>query len=286
MIRKLFIFFVFAATASLVWWNFDQVNRSGHLDSLIETGDFISLVQVRNRVAAPPPLTLENIQEPAVSLLDPDIIWETGNERRAAEGLAPLARNSLLDEAARLKVEDMFRRQYFAHDSPDGQGIDSLAKQAGYDFIVIGENLALGNFQSEEQLIQGWMDSPGHRENILHQQYQEIGLATKLDTFEGRTVWLAVQVFGRPASACPVPDEELRLSIDENKILLEEKYLQIEEVKETLNNIRPRRGDDYSELVDAYNLLVQEYNRLAQETSVIIRDYNNQVAEFNECLGY
>lgn len=286
MIRKIFIFFVFVATVSLVWWNFDQINWSGHLDSLIELGGFINPVQVQDRITAPPPLTLENIQEPAVSLLDPDIIWATGNERRAAEGLAPLIRNSLLDEAAHLKVEDMLQRQYFAHDSPDGQGIDSWAKQVGYDFIVIGENLALGNFQSEEQLIQGWMDSPGHRENILHQQYQEIGLATKLDTFEGRTVWLAVQVFGLPASACPIPDEALRLSINENKILLEEKYLQIEEIKETLNNIRHRRGDDYSELVDAYNLLVQQYNSLAQETSAIISDYNNQVAEFNECLGY
>lgn len=286
MLKKVFIFIVFLVTASLAWWGFDRINWSDRLDVLVEMGELINPVQVEDRVTAPPPLTLDNLQAPAVNALDPDKIWEIGNEKRMAEGLTPLARSNLLDEAAQLKVEDMFQRQYFAHDSPDGQGIDVLAGQVGYNFVLIGENLALGNFRSEESLIQGWMDSPGHRENILHQQYQEIGLATKLDTFEGRIVWLAVQVFALPVSACPAPDEELRLSIDQNKNLLEEKYLQIEEIKEALGNIRPRRGDDYFELVDAYNLLVQDYNELAQETSTIISDYNNQVAGFNECLGH
>jgi uncharacterized protein YkwD len=92
----------------------------------------------------------------------------------------------------------MFENQYFAHESPTGEKVSDLAKKFGYDFLLIGENLAMGNFSSDEDLVLAWMESPGHRENILNEKYQEIGVAVKKGIFEGKEVWIAVQHFGLP----------------------------------------------------------------------------------------
>lgn len=286
MFKKVFITFCFIATAALVWWGFDRLNWADPLETLIEVGDIINPIQIEERIVAPPPLSLDDHLDRSVENLDLDNIWKLGNQMRKIEGQAPLARSNLLDQAAQLKAEDMFQRQYFAHESPDGQDISWLVGAVGYDFILVGENLALGNFQNEEELIDGWMNSPGHRQNILNQRYQEIGIAAKRGEFEGRVVWLAVQVFGLSTSACPVPDQEIRELIDRNKEALEQKYLDIEMIREELNQVRPRRGEDYADLVDAYNLLVRDYNELTQETADTIEEYNRQVTEFNHCLGY
>src|SRR6185369_15716694 len=119
-------------------------------------------------------------------------------------GLPALKENALLDKAAKKKLDDMFAQQYFEHINPQGKGPSDLAKSVGYDYIAIGENLALGNFKNDAELVQAWMDSPGHRANILNKQYTEIGVAVGQGTYEGKKTWLAVQEFGRPTSSCPV----------------------------------------------------------------------------------
>jgi uncharacterized protein YkwD len=109
--------------------------------------------------------------------LDAEGVIALTNQERRNGGVGKLTANTKLTKAAEMKLKDMFDRQYFEHISPDGKGPSYLAQKAGYEYIVIGENLALGNFKNDAALVQAWMDSPGHRENILNYRYSEIGVA-------------------------------------------------------------------------------------------------------------
>src|SRR3989344_5705251 len=107
------------------------------------------------------------------------------NEQRQFFGKPALKENAQLNQAAMSKVKDMFAGQYFEHISPLGKGPGDLAREAGYVFITIGENLALGNYKDDAVLVQAWMDSPGHRANILNGRFTEIGVAVVKGIYEG-----------------------------------------------------------------------------------------------------
>lgn len=128
----------------------------------------------------------------------PAVVVELTNKERSGESLQSLTRNATLDEAARLKAEDMARRGYFAHNSPDGLTPWHWFDQAGYSFIHAGENLAV-HFTDSENLVDAWMGSPGHRANILGGNYTEIGVGTAKGTYEGYDTVFVVQLFGAPA---------------------------------------------------------------------------------------
>lgn len=232
------------------------------------------------------PLIIENDSqnEPVEYILTADNIFNLTNQQRSAYEIPLLSRNALLDYAAQLKMEDMFAKQYFAHDSPQGDGIEVSVKKANYKYILVGENLALGDFENELELVEGWMNSPGHRENILNESYREIGIATRSGQFNGQNTWLAVQIFGRALDDCPAPDEQILALIEFNKNSLEDKYIELQNAHQNLENIRPRRGEYYQQLVEDYNYLVGEYNLLNAETEGLIEGYNRQVEEFNLCL--
>ena len=68
------------------------------------------------------------------------------NKERAAKKLGTLKLNTNLNSSAQKKLEDMFANQYFEHVSPAGVDVTDLVRKAGYEYIVVGENLALGNF--------------------------------------------------------------------------------------------------------------------------------------------
>jgi uncharacterized protein YkwD len=97
------------------------------------------------------------------------------NRERASRGLGPLRINARLSQAAGDRVQDMFAKRYFAHVAPDGLEPFVWATQRGYRYRIIGENLALG-FRGTA-VVDGWMRSPGHRENILQQKFDEVGIA-------------------------------------------------------------------------------------------------------------
>ncbi len=205
------------------------------------------------------------------------------NEQREAQGLLPLNENPKLDQAAALKLEDMFDHQYFEHISPNGDGPSDLADAAGYKYILVGENLALGNFKDDQTLVEAWMNSPGHRANILNIRYQEIGVAVGKGTFEGKQVWLAVQEFGTPLSACPQPTAGLKAQIDSNQQRINVLQADLAAKKADLEkNKYPR--EEYNRKVEAYNSEVQEVNSLISQTKVLVNQYNAQIQEFNKCL--
>lgn len=95
------------------------------------------------------------------------------NNARTANGLAPLSLNSQLNNSAQAKAQHMADYNYWAHVAPDGTQPWYFFNQAGYVYIRAGENLAYG-FMSSQGAIDGWMNSPSHRANMLG-EYQDIG---------------------------------------------------------------------------------------------------------------
>lgn len=122
------------------------------------------------------------------------------NDKRLAEGLAPLEINVELNEVAQRKAGDMFAFNYWAHVSPSGRDPWSFFKEVGYDYLYAGENLAR-DFNDSISMIEAWMGSTKHRENILSKDYTQIGLAVVNGKLKGVETTLVVQVFGRPASS-------------------------------------------------------------------------------------
>ena len=218
------------------------------------------------------------------SNLTADGIIKWTNTQREDQGLIPLHENALLRKAAEAKVDDMFAQQYFEHESPDGKSPADLARGAGYSYIIVGENLALGNFKDDKTLVQAWMDSPGHRANILHGKYQEIGTAAKKGMFEGKEVWLAVQEFGAPLSACPTPALGLKGQIDANRAQLSTNQSELQSQKAAIAANRYNSESEYNAAVAKYNALVEKTNELADDTQRLVADYNDAVNTFNKCL--
>ncbi|MCM3926520.1 CAP domain-containing protein, partial [Frankia sp. AiPs1] len=114
------------------------------------------------------------------------------NAEREREGLAPLAVNPTLTAAAAEHSRDMAARGFFAHTSPDGRTVSDRVTDLGYRYARVAENIAAGQTTAEE-VVTGWMQSPGHRANILIPQLRQIGVGYATGGEYG-TYW--TQVFG------------------------------------------------------------------------------------------
>ena len=126
------------------------------------------------------------------------------NGDRSANGFPRLALNPVLQRVAELKAADMAAKSYFAHNSPDGITPWHWFGEAGYDFAYAGENLAT-YFSDSADVARAWMNSPGHRANILNEHFTEIGIATAEGTYNGVPTVFVVQMFGTPAARLSTP---------------------------------------------------------------------------------
>lgn len=244
------------------------------------TVDF-SIKEIEKKVLTPGPFRAPR-ESPQSFLTRAGVIQWT-NVHRKENRLPLLSENLKLNAAAALKLQDMFEKQYFAHVSPSGIRATDLLKEVGYNFIVSGENLALGNFKDDKDLVQGWMDSPGHRENVLNERYQEIGVAVSKGIYEGEQTWLAVQVFGLPLSFCPEPDKSLQIRIEVYKNQIEGLQKIINSLKIEIEAMHPKRGVVYNQKIREYNNFVDQYNELVEKTKDMILEFNTQIELFNEC---
>jgi len=102
-------------------------------------------------------------------------VYSLTNVERAANGVHPLAWNDLLGNAARDHSRDMGTRDYFSHDSPEGRTPGDRVTAAGYNWSAVGENIAAGQ-ATPAAVMQSWMNSPGHRANILSTNYCDLGV--------------------------------------------------------------------------------------------------------------
>lgn len=124
----------------------------------------------------------------------PSTLITLTNETRIHYHLNTLEPDIRLWAAAQLKANDMASKGYFAHVAPDGKDPWYWLKKVGYGYTIAGENLAV-HFLDSQDVHQAWMDSPGHRENILRSDFKEIGIATAQGFFEGRNAIFTVQFF-------------------------------------------------------------------------------------------
>ena len=132
----------------------------------------------------------------ATSIYQQEIIDLT-NAQRQQQGLGGLKHNPKLDEAAKLKAMDMFAKNYWAHISPDGIDPWHWFQVVSYGYLSAGENLAQG-FDTSNGVVNAWMASPSHKENILYNKFTEIGVAIVNGTLQGEETTLVVQLFGLP----------------------------------------------------------------------------------------
>ncbi len=102
-------------------------------------------------------------------------VLELTNAQRLQAGLQPLTLNSKLNNAAQAHSEDMAIHDFFDHKGSNGSSIGDRAIASGYNFSRLGENIAAG-YATPEDVVQGWLNSPGHRANILNPSYREIGI--------------------------------------------------------------------------------------------------------------
>jgi uncharacterized protein YkwD len=127
--------------------------------------------------------------------LSAEYIVNLTNEQRSSAGLQPLSSNKQLSSSAHAKAQHMLANNYWSHDAPDGISPWVFIKNSGYDYTRAGENLAK-DFGSEVAAVTAWMNSPAHRKNILHEAYQDIGIAVVRGQLDGRETFLVVAHYG------------------------------------------------------------------------------------------
>lgn len=125
-----------------------------------------------------------------VNSMEKQVASLTNSERNAA-GLGNLTLDAQLSKLARLKAEDMAKNGYFSHTSPTYGSAFDMMKSYGVSYRTAGENIARGQ-KTAESVMNGWMNSSGHRANILGSGYTHIGVGYAEDS-RGNTYW--VQIF-------------------------------------------------------------------------------------------
>lgn len=97
------------------------------------------------------------------------------NAERKKKGLKPLQLDKELSKVARLKSEDMKAKNYFSHTSPTYGSPFDMMEKFGIKYKAAAENIAMGQ-RTPEEVVKGWMNSDGHRKNILSANYTHIGV--------------------------------------------------------------------------------------------------------------
>lgn len=118
---------------------------------------------------------------------------EAMNAERRSRDLAPLTPDDALAEAAMTHAREMARRGYLSHTSKDGRDMAERVLNAGFDYCFAAENIAFGQ-RDVAETVTAWMNSPGHRKNLLSPEATRAGAA--MAEAGGRRYWVAV--YGRP----------------------------------------------------------------------------------------
>jgi uncharacterized protein YkwD len=151
---------------------------------------FTSYWQPRSRSGVLPYATSMSITE----------LLSVTNSDRGNNGVAGLALNSQLNQAAQAKANDMVARNYWSHNTPDGQEPWVFINNAGYKYQKAGENLAYG-FITSDDTVAGWMNSPPHKENLLDGAYTEVGFgfANSENFNDSGPETVVVAMYGEPS---------------------------------------------------------------------------------------
>ncbi len=141
-------------------------------------------------------------QEPREAAFWRSEVLRLVNDERRRSGLQALAKNDTLEAQAVQYACELIQYDFFDHVNPQtGSHLRDRTAEFGYDYWVIGENLAAGQ-RSPVEVVQAWVDSPCHRENIMNPAFTELGIGVRVGGDYG---YYWVQEFGRPFAADPYP---------------------------------------------------------------------------------
>lgn len=135
----------------------------------------------------------------ATSISQQEVIRLTNVERSKA-GVGQVTENAKLNQSAMAKAQNMFAENYWAHYAPSGKSPWYWYDQVGYVYAIAGENLAR-DFDTSQGVINGWMNSKSHRDNMLSGSYKDIGIAVLNGVLDGHETTLVVQHFGTVSGA-------------------------------------------------------------------------------------
>lgn len=136
----------------------------------------------------------EQTEETTAELTQAEAVLKLVNAERSKAGLQPLTLSEKLTNIAYTKAKDMAEKNYFSHQSPTYGSPFDMLKQFGVSFSAAGENIAAGQ-RSAEEVMDSWMNSSGHRANILNKNYTQLGVGFFRGGEYG-TEW--VQLFIKP----------------------------------------------------------------------------------------
>jgi uncharacterized protein YkwD len=129
--------------------------------------------------AAPPPASTTASSAPDAMALE---VGRLVNAYRVRIGCHPLLWDSAAARAAQAHTDDMVRRGYFAHESPEGQSVGTRLHNAGGTWRAVAENIASGQ-RTAQGVVQGWLDSPGHRRNIENCTFTRQGVGHRANVW-------------------------------------------------------------------------------------------------------
>jgi len=210
-----------------------------------------------------------------------DDIISLVNFERQKEGLSGLSKNEKLMESAKRKALDMKEKKYFDHISPEGLQPWFFAEQVGYEYRTMGENLAEGFF-SAQSVHQAWMESEGHRKNILSADFEEIGVSIIDFEENGLKSYIIVQHFGSQLR----PED---MAIIKQKLICDEKIVkQCEELEE--------KDDELENAIEEYEDAIKKAKKNGASKKDIkkLKDYLEEIEEIedkvdaylNDCKRY
>lgn len=228
---------------------------------------------------------------PVQAWLSPDILYEQAkkivkltNNIRADLGLNILKENTVLNQAALDKAEDMLVDQYFAHVSPDNRALRHWLYDVNYDFRVAGENLAIG-FSDPEDVIAAWEESPTHYSNIIDPDFTEIGVGAVSGEYNGYDTTLIAQYFGDPFTVAePVVVEPVKPIESEIKENIEVKQDYNSKVKQAVDNfvespVEEPAEPEIQENIVENDLVLAEKDIVVLEKPILLSPANNYVSK-------
>ncbi len=124
-------------------------------------------------------------------------IIELINEKRDELGVPKVDIHDKLNRSSYAKAKDMSAESYFSHKGPNGESLKGYLDYVGYDFILAGENLAVG-FYNAQDIVDAWVDSPSHYENLIEEGYQDTGLAVHSGVYKNKQTFFVVSHYGQP----------------------------------------------------------------------------------------
>ncbi|MEP0916314.1 CAP domain-containing protein [Leptolyngbya sp. DQ-M1] len=123
---------------------------------------------------APPPSPVQAASDPAFGAFEQQV-FDLTNQQRMQQGLPPLTLNLTLNDVAEKHSQDMATRNYFSHQGLDGSQPWDRMRTGGYSYSRAAENIAFGQ-PTPQDVVTAWMNSPGHRQNILNPNLKELGV--------------------------------------------------------------------------------------------------------------